>query len=109
MKDEARTVAHDRLIDILAPAEFLPDDQMVEVRLSAGTARALLKLAHTAKKIEDSKVIIRWETERHRYQMRLAEALRRRADNALWGEFRLWYWALFFTWLSLEMVQGALS
>lgn len=105
MSDDVGEIAFDRLIDTLAPTEFLPDDQNVEICIQAGAARAWLRLARTAKAIHDSKALVN----RAQSNLRLAQAANRRADEVLTDDARLWFWCLLLTYPTTEFIMGVLS
>lgn len=104
-----KTTPLDPLIRRLGVAEDCPPTQRFTFEMDADAARAFLRTLRVARRL----YLLRDQTERrvahYRSDIRLAKDLRRRADDALWNDFRLWYWALVYSWLTLELLQALRS
>lgn len=118
--------AFDLFIQVLEPCEGQPDDQIMTIRLRSDVARAWLEHVRLVRDLDGASVLkatMEFDNKRARgfarstldalskaqSDLRIAKDIRRRADDALWSDFRVWYWALIFSWLTHEVVQELLS
>lgn len=109
MSAAEKTTPLDPLIRRLGIADDYPPEHRLTFEMDAATARAFLGTLRAARRLYLLRNQTRQRVARYRSDVRIARDLRRSADDALWSDFRLWCWALVYSWLTLEVLQVLLS
>lgn len=109
MSAAEKTTPLDPLIRQFGVADDYPSSHRLTFVMDAGTARVFLHTLRHVRRLYLLRASVSRQIALHQSNLRIAAHQRRRADEALYDGFRDWYWALTFSWLTLEFTKMVLS